>query len=162
MISMKFCTTRGSTALHDAIGRAITHIVKVYRNSHPEDIPEKTVFTIITDGLENASPKYDGSDIKRMIEHEKEKYDWEFLFIGANMDAITTAESLGIGRNRAVNYMADSIGTGTVFASFGRAMYSMRSARSVSDDWSADINADYELRSPQKHGRPCRKKSDNS
>ena len=137
---------RGSTALHDAIGRAITHIVNVYRHSKPEDVPEKTVFTIITDGLENASHQYTGRGIKRMIEHEKEKYGWEFLFIGANMDAITTAERIGIGRNRAANYMADSAGTGAVFRSVGRAMYSMRRSKIIYDAWCAEVNEDYESR----------------
>ena len=137
---------RGSTALHDAIGKAITHIVNVYRHSKPEEIPEKTVFTIITDGLENASHQYTGRGIKRMIEHEKEKYGWEFLFIGANMDAITTAESLGIGRNRAANYMADSAGTGAVFASVNRAMHSMRYESAMTESWCMDIDSDYESR----------------
>lgn len=140
---------RGTTALHDAIGRAISHTVRVYRHMKPEDVPEKTVFTIITDGMENASCEYSGQDIKRMIEHEKAKYNWEFLFIGANIDAITTAEGLGISRNRAANYMADSVGTGAVFRSVGRAMSmrrSMAASAPISNDWNAEINEDYESR----------------
>ena len=157
---------RGTTALHDAIGKAITHIVNVYRYARPEDVPEKTVFTIITDGLENASRQYTGRDIKRMIEHEKAKYGWEFLFIGANIDAVTTAESLGIGRNRAANYMADSRGTGAVFASVGRAMSmrrSMMASAPIPDDWNAEINADYESRKGPaifRHNRKRKKSKD--
>lgn len=148
---------RGCTALHDAIGRAVSHIVRVYRHSRPEDIPEKTVFTIITDGMENASQQYNGRDIKRMIEHEKEKYGWEFLFIGANIDAITTAEHLGIDRSRSANYMADSKGTGVVFASLGRVMFDMRSERgAVSEEWCEDIDEDYVSRGPSSGSKRSR------
>jgi ADP-ribosylglycohydrolase/uncharacterized protein YegL len=148
---------RGCTALHDAIGRAISHTVDLYRHMKPEYVPEKTVFTIITDGMENASHEYSGREIKRMIEHEKAKYRWEFLFIGANIDAITTAEHLGIDRSRSANYMADSMGTGAVFASVGRAMFDVRSERSaVSEEWCEAVYEDYVSRSSSSESKLSR------
>ena len=142
--------TRGSTALLDAIGGAINHIVRIYQQSKPEEIPEHTNFVIITDGYENASTRFTGRQIKRKIEHEKEKYGWEFLFIGANIDAITAARDLGISQDRAVNYIADSEGTEVVFESVSRAMSCNRRSMSIAPDWSASIEEDYNLRMPQR------------
>ena len=137
----------GGTALLDAIGRAIKHIGNVHRHSAPEDVPERTLFVITTDGEENSSCQYSGPEIKRMIEHEREKYGWEFLFIGANIDAITAAESIGISRARSANYHADMRGTRAVFASVGRAMFDTRMSGSVSEDWSSEIDTDFDSRS---------------
>ena len=103
-------TVRGCTALLDAIGSAIHHIGNVHKYARPEDVPEHTMFVIITDGMENASKRYSGKEIKKKIEKEKSKYGWEFLFIGANIDAITTARNFGISEDRAVNYRADRQG----------------------------------------------------
>lgn len=102
---------RGCTALLDAVGDAIHHIGTVHRYCRDEDRPEKTLFVITTDGMENASHKYSYEDIKRKIERQKEKYGWEFLFLGANIDAAEVASHIGIGKERAVNYRSDSIGT---------------------------------------------------
>ena len=145
--------TRGSTALLDAIGGAINHISRIYKHSKPEEIPEYTNFVIITDGYENASRRFTGRQIKRMIEHEKNKYGWEFLFIGANIDAITAAQDLGISRDMAVDYIADSQGTGKVFESVSRAMSCNRRSMSIAPDWSASIAEDYDLRMPQQTRR---------
>ena len=101
-------TVRGSTALIDAIGGAIHHIGNVHKYIRNEDVPEHTIFVITTDGMENASHKYSSDKVKSMIERQKERYGWEFLFIGANIDAVETAARYGIGRDRAVNYNADA------------------------------------------------------
>ncbi|MBQ7594882.1 MAG: ADP-ribosylglycohydrolase family protein [Synergistaceae bacterium] len=135
--------TRGWTALLDAMGGAINHIVKVHRNTSPENVPEKTMFVIITDGLENASKEYSAEKVKSMVEHEREKYGWEFLFIGANMDAITEAGKLGIDRSRSVNYRSSKKGTAAAYRSVNRAFFSLRKLGSVFDDWSDDIKRDY-------------------
>ncbi len=138
--------TRGSTALLDAMGRSIRHIIKVHRSMNPKEVPENVVFVIITDGMENSSREYSGHEVKKMVEHEKTQYGWEFLFIGANMDAIAEAGKLGISANRAVNYRADSRGTGAVWRGASYAMYSMRTMASMADDWSAEISEDYDSR----------------
>ena len=101
----------GCTALLDAIGRAIHHIGNVHKYAREEDRPEKTLFVITTDGMENASRQYDSAKIKQMIERQKAKYGWEFLFLGANIDAVETAKHFGIGQDRAVSYKSDSEGT---------------------------------------------------
>lgn len=102
---------RGCTALLDAIGGAIHHIANVHKYAREEDRPEKTLFIITTDGMENASRKYSYDKVKKMVEKEKEKYGWEFLFLGANIDAIETAGKFGIDADRAINYECDSEGT---------------------------------------------------
>lgn len=102
---------RGCTALLDAIGGAIHHIGNIHKHAREEDVPEHTLFVITTDGMENASRRYDSETVKKMIERQKAKYGWEFLFLGANIDAVETASRFGIGADRAVNYHADSEGT---------------------------------------------------
>lgn len=102
---------RGCTALLDAIGGAIHHIANVHKYAREEDRPEKTLFIITTDGMENASRCYTYDKVKRMVEKEKQKYGWEFLFLGANIDAIQVAARFGIGADRALNYESDSVGT---------------------------------------------------
>ena len=102
---------RGCTALLDAIGGAIHHIANVHKYAREEDRPEKTLFIITTDGMENASRCYTYDKVKRMVEKEKQKYGWEFLFLGANIDAIQVAARFGIGADRALNYESDSAGT---------------------------------------------------
>ena len=104
-------TIRGCTALIDAIGGAIHHIGNVHKYARPEDVPAHTMFIITTDGMENASRKYTSDRVKQMIERQKERYGWEFLFIGANIDAVETAARYGIDSDRAVNYNADKEGT---------------------------------------------------
>ena len=133
----------GSTALIDAIGGAIRHIAHIHKYARPEDVPEHTVFVITTDGMENASHRYDADRVKRMIEHEKEKYGWEFLFLAANIDAVTTAKRFGIAESRAVNYHADRQGTEIIYDTVSEAVCSVRAARPLGASWSARINADY-------------------
>ena len=101
----------GSTALLDAIGCAIHHIGNIHKYARKEDIPDKTLFVITTDGMENSSHLFDADKIKNMISRQKEKYGWEFIFLGANIDAVGTAKNFGISEDRAVNYHADPVGT---------------------------------------------------
>lgn len=113
---------RGCTALLDAIGGAIHHIGNVHKYARNEDRPTKTIFVITTDGLENASRTYSYEKVKSMISYEQEKYGWEFIFVGANIDAAKEAGRLGIRRERSVNYVHDSIGTKTIFTGLAEAV----------------------------------------
>lgn len=139
-------TVRGCTALIDAIGGAIHHIGNIHKYARPEDVPEHTMFVITTDGQENASHKYTSEQVKKMIEHRREKYGWEFLFIGANIDAVETAARYGIDKDRAVNYNADGRGTQILYETVAKAVYNVRASAPLSADWSEDINADYQSR----------------
>ena len=139
-------TVRGSTALIDAIGGAIHHIGNVHKYIRNEDVPEHTVFVITTDGMENASHKYSSDKVKSMIERQKERYGWEFLFIGANIDAVETAARYGIDRDRAVNYNADEVGTNIVYESISTVVGNVRSNKRILKNWSENINEDYERR----------------
>ena len=139
-------TVRGCTALIDAIGGAIHHIGNIHKYARPEDLPEHTMFVITTDGQENASHKYTSEQVKKMIERQKEKYGWEFIFIGANIDAVETASRYGIGADRAVNYKADGEGTHILYESVAKAVCNIRASAPLSADWSEDINADYQRR----------------
>lgn len=137
---------RGCTALLDAMGGAIHHIANIHKYSRTEDVPEHTMFVIMTDGYENASRFYTSDRVKAMIEHEKEKYGWEFLFIGANIDAVETAGHFGINEDRAVNYHADSQGTGIVYDAVASTICCMRVDEPISDDWCRSIDDDYNNR----------------
>ena len=139
-------TVRGCTALIDAIGGAIHHIGTVHKYARPEDVPEHTMFVIMTDGMENASRKYSSREVKRMIEKEKKKYGWEFLFIGANIDSVETAGHFGIGADRSANYHADGKGTAVVFEAVADTVSCMRKSRPITADWSGKINEDYNSR----------------
>lgn len=138
-------TVRGCTALLDALGGAIKHISNIHRYARKEDVPEHTMFVITTDGMENASKRYNSRDIKKLIERKKEE-GWEFLFIGANIDAVETANTYGISEDRAVNYNADGKGTGVVFESVCEAVSSVRVGRKLDSSWSGRISDDYQNR----------------
>ncbi|MBQ6469874.1 MAG: VWA domain-containing protein [Lachnospiraceae bacterium] len=145
---------RGCTALLDAIGNAIHHIGNVHKYAREEDVPEKTLFIITTDGMENASREYDYDQIRRIIERQKEKYNWEFLFLGANIDAISVAGRFGIKPSRAVRYEHDSAGTRLNYAVMSEAVSFARcapSAKEMSEMLDEDeilepIRADYKKR----------------
>ena len=139
-------TVCGCTALVDAIGGAIHHIGNIHKYARSEDVPAHTMFVITTDGQENASHRYTSEQVKNMIERQKEKYGWEFLFIGANIDAVETAARYGISKERAVNYNADGEGTHILYESVAKAVCNVRASAPLSDDWSEDINADYRKR----------------
>lgn len=139
-------TVRGCTALIDAIGGAVRHIGNIHKYARPEDVPEHTMFVITTDGMENASHIYSSDEVKKMVERQKEKYGWEFLFIGANIDSVETAKGFGIAADRAVNYHADSRGTEVVFNAVSESVCNLRAARPLAADWSENINADFKAR----------------
>lgn len=150
MTDSEYCV-RGCTALLDAIGDAIHHIGNVHKYAREEDVPAHTLFVITTDGMENASRLYDSARVKQMIEHEKSKYGWEFLFLGANIDAVETAKHFGISEDRAVNYHSDSVGTRLNYEVVSCAITSMRSGAPMSADWKAPIEADYKTRKGEKN-----------
>ena len=137
---------RGSTALLDAIGGAIRHIAGIHKYARKEDVPERTLFVITTDGMENASRHYAYDDVKRMIEHEKEKYGWEFIFLGANIDAISTASRFGIGADRAANFNCDREGTRLNYDVLSDAVSAVRSAAPLGAGWKARIDHDFKTR----------------
>ena len=137
---------RGCTALLDAVGRAIHHIGNVHKYIREEDRPEKTIFVIITDGLENASREYTYDRVKQMVEQQKEK-GWEFFFLGANIDAIKTAGRFGIGADRAANYNSDHVGTKLNYTVLAETVCEMRaSAAPIGAGWKKRIDEDYEKR----------------
>ena len=139
-------TVRGCTALLDAIGGAIHHIGNVHKYARAEDVPEHTMFVITTDGMENASRHYDSEKVKRMIERQKEKYGWEFLFLGANIDAVETARHFGICEDRAVNYHSDSEGTQLNYEVLSDAICAVRCSAPLGADWKKRIDEDFEKR----------------
>lgn len=138
---------RGCTALLDAVGGAIHHIGNVHKYARREDVPEKTLFIITTDGMENASRRYTYDKVRRMIEREKEKYGWEFLFLGANIDAAAEAKRFGIDESMAANYHCDEEGTALNYEVISEAITSVRAcAAPLSADWKKKIDADYRRR----------------
>lgn len=139
-------TVRGCTALIDAIGGAIHHIANIHKYARKEDVPEHTMFVIMTDGMENASHRYSSDEVKQMIERQKEAFGWEFLFIGANIDSVETARHFGISEDRAVNYHADSEGTAVVFEAVSDTVGSMRASMPMSASWSKKIHKDFKSR----------------
>ena len=139
-------TVRGCTALLDTIGGAIHHIGNVHKYARPEDVPAHTMFVITTDGMENASRKYNSERVKAMIERQKEKYGWEFLFIGANIDAVETAAHYGIDRDRAVNYVPDGDGTEILYNAVADAVCTLRDCGGIQPKWCEEIDKDYQKR----------------
>ena len=137
---------RGCTALIDAIGSGIDSIKNIHKYIRKEDVPEHTMFVIITDGMENASRKYSSKQVKKMIEKQKEEFGWEFLFIGANIDAVETAGVFGIDEDRAVNYHADKKGTKVVYGAVCETVSNMRNNAPIGAKWSKRINDDYNSR----------------
>ena len=137
---------RGCTALLDAVGGAIHHIGNVHKYAREEDRPEKTLFVITTDGLENASRRYTYDKVKAMIERQREKYGWEFLFLGANIDAAREAARFGIRADCAADYHADSIGTEAVYESVCEAVCQVRRAAPLKASWKQRIDADFKGR----------------
>lgn len=145
-MTSKDYTVRGCTALIDAIGGAIHHIGNIHKYACPEDVPVHTMFIITTDGQENASHRFSSDEVKKMIEHQKAEYGWEFLFIGANIDAVETASRFGIGRDRAVNYRADSQGTQVLYDTISAPISAMRANKNIDEDWGKKIEEDHNNR----------------
>ena len=139
---------RGSTALLDAVGGAIHHIGNVHKYAREEDRPEKTLFVITTDGMENASRLYSYDRVRAMIRRQQEKYGWEFLFLGANIDAAEEAGRFGIRPECAADYRADSQGTEVIYASICEAVHQVRgSAAPLEAGWKWKIDRDFKERS---------------
>ena len=136
---------RGSTALLDAIGRTIKHISDIHKYVREEDVPAHTIFVITTDGMENSSREYSSDKVKKMIEKKKEK-GWEFLFLGANIDAVETAKSFGIAKECAVNYHCDAEGTALNYDGVGMALQSIRKTGKLNKAWRAKIDEDFSSR----------------
>ena len=145
---------RGSTALLDAIGGAIHHIGNIHKYARNEDVPEKTLFIITTDGMENSSRKYTYDKVKKMVERQKEKYNWEFIFLGANIDAVSVASSFGVDASRAVRYECDSEGTALNYKMMSKMVSCARKSSSAkamaaafdSDEMLSEIREDYAKR----------------
>ncbi len=138
---------RGCTALLDAVGGAIHHIGNIHKYAREEDRPEKTIFVITTDGLENASREYSYDRVKKMVERQKEKYGWEFLFLGANIDAVKTAGRFGITADRAANYHSDHEGTALNYEVLAETVCEMRvSAAPIGSCWKKRIDEDFKKR----------------
>ena len=137
---------RGCTALLDAVGGAIHHIGNVHKYAREEDVPEKTLFVITTDGFENASRRYTYEKVREMIECQKVKYGWEFLFLGANIDAAREAARFGISPDRAANYHADSAGTEVIYESVCDAVSQVRCCAPLAADWKKSIDEDFRKR----------------
>ena len=138
-------TVGGCTALIDAIGETVEHISDIHRYAREEDLPEHTIFIITTDGLENASRKYDSDKVKKLIESKK-KSGWEFLFLGANIDAVETAKHFGIEEDRAVTYLSDSKGTRLNYTVLSDAVSSVRRCAPLGSEWKKRIEKDEEER----------------
>lgn len=153
-ITEKEYYVRGSTALLDAVGGAIHHIGNVHKYAREEDVPEKTLFIITTDGMENSSRQYSYDKVKKMIERQKEKYHWEFIFLGANIDAVGVADRFGVDRQHAVRYECDSAGTALNFRVMNKMVSCARSAKSAkamneafcSEEMLDEVREDYKRR----------------
>ena len=137
---------RGCTALLDAVGKAIHHIGNVHKYAREEDRPEKTLFVITTDGMENASRQFTYEQLKAKIQRQKEKYGWEFIFLGANIDATKEAARFGISEDRAANYHADHEGTAVIYETVNEAVCSVRACRPMTADWKRRVDEDYKKR----------------
>jgi uncharacterized protein YegL len=137
---------RGSTALLDAIGKTINKIGNVQKHSKPEYRADKVLFVITTDGMENSSREFTYEQIRQMIERQKSRYGWEFIFLGANIDAVETAGRFGISVDRAQNYHADSEGTELNFRVMSETVARYRASSVMPEDWNKEIDEDYKRR----------------
>lgn len=137
---------QGCTALLDAVGDAIHHIGNIHKYARREDVPERTLFVITTDGHENASSRYSYDKVKAMIRRQQEHYGWEFLFLGANINAAAEAKRFGIQEDRAVRFHCDRSGTALNFQVIGEAVSSVRACQPLSADWKQRIDEDYNAR----------------
>lgn len=145
-ITEKEYYVRGSTALLDTIGKTIHKIVNATKHTAKEYQPDQVMFVITTDGMENASREYNYSTIREMIEHQKDKYRWEFIFLGANIDAVSTARDLGINEDRAANFHADGEGVELNYNIVSEAIRNLRVNNKINIDWKKALDEDYEKR----------------
>ena len=147
---------RGCTALLDAVGDAIQHIGNIHKYAREEDVPEHTIFIITTDGMENASRTFSSDEVKRMVEEQRGK-GWEFIFLGANIDAVETAKGFGIAPERAANYRSDRKGTKLNYDAMSSAISMMRCSVPISDEWRKDIDEEYNGSEQKTNGKKGRK-----
>ena len=133
-------TVSGCTALMDAMGDAISHVTNIHKYARDEDVPEHTIFVIMTDGMENASREYSSDQIKKLV-NQRKKQGWEFIFLGANIDAVETAKHYGIAPERSATFVNDSCGQAVSYKAMSRAVSSLRTAGCVAEDWCAEVNA---------------------
>lgn len=136
----------GTTALLDAIGSTIQKISNVQKRTNEENRADKVLFVITTDGMENASREYTANKIKQMVTRQKEQFGWEFMFLGANIDSISTAEKYGIDEEFAVNYHADNKGTQLNYQAVNEAVMMMRSGKKIDRSWKEIIERDFSQR----------------
>ena len=146
LLTEKEYYVRGSTALLDAIGITINNIGKALSDAKEEDRPGKVLFVIITDGMENSSREFSYEKVKKMVEHQKSKYSWDFIFLGANIDAIKTANSFGISADMATNFVSDSVGTQLNYKIVSEVVSSFRKGKNVDKSWKDEIEKDYKKR----------------
>lgn len=149
-ITTKDYYVRGMTALLDAVGKTIHRMVQAQQKDGLERASDNVMFVIITDGQENSSREFKHKQVKQLIEHQKALHGWEFIFLGANIDAVETAEQLGIDEERAVNYHADSEGVQLNFSAISGAVSMFRSAKPMSSEWREEIDTDYKKRGRKK------------
>ena len=128
----------GGTALLDAIGGAVKHIGNIHKYARPEDVPERTIFLITTDGMENASHQFTSQEVKSLIQRQEEKYGWEFLFVAANIDAVETAERIGIRKERAANYCVAE-DTEILFTEMSETIAQYRKTGAIRSEWAEKI-----------------------
>jgi len=145
-ITEKEYFVRGSTALLDAVGKTINKIGNAQKHTAEDERAEHVLFVITTDGMENASREFSDEKVRRMIEHQKNKYGWEFIFLGANIDAIDAAERFGIDKDRATNYHADSAGTLLNYEVISETVSCLRASRPISENWKERIDEDFKKR----------------
>lgn len=137
---------RGCTALLDAVGSTVERIATIHKYAREEDRPEHTIFIITTDGLENASRRFTYDQVKRLITRQQEESGWEFIFLGANIDAVKAAGDIGIRRERAVNYRCDPVGTKLNYEAMDKAVHSVRMGEELDDSWREELDEDFLLR----------------
>jgi len=145
MTEKDYCV-RGCTALLDAVGGAIRHIGNIHKYARKEDVPDKTVFVIFTDGMENASRLYSHAEVRRLIEAQKERFGWEFVFLGANIDAVASAERIGIDRRHTADFVCDSGGIKAAFCSTGKLLQSMACCEPFDEGWADEVRKDFRKR----------------
>ncbi len=149
-LSNKEYFVRGSTALVDAIGRGIRKIVNVYQALGDDNVPEKTVFVITTDGHENASKEFDSHTLKRLVQQQQEKYGWEFMFLGANIDAFATAQNMGFKESRTANVVYSKAGMRSQFEGVEKALFRYRNNDSNFAEELLDIKGNEEAKDKKK------------
>ena len=140
----------GSTALLDAVGATIHKIGNAQKYAKEELRADKVMVVITTDGMENSSREYTYEKIKQMIERQKRRYEWEFIFLGADIEAVAAAAKLGIEHDRAVNFHSDSEGTKLNYKVISEAVSTIRANKTISEDWKIEIETDYENRGKSK------------